>query len=47
MNIKTLQEPLKCCGSDKILWIVSKGFYMCPCGKTKIRLAPPRERTRE
>jgi hypothetical protein len=32
------KEPLPCCGAQIMAWIPDKGYYMCPCGKSKANL---------
>lgn len=36
MKPMELKKPTDCCQSPTLLWIKGKGYYMCPCGKTKV-----------
>lgn len=38
MKPLTLKEPAKCCQTPTLLWIPAKGYYMCPCGETRVDL---------
>lgn len=38
MKPMELKEATKCCGSPTLLWVKGKGYYMCPCGTTKVNM---------
>lgn len=29
------KEPLPCCRAKIMVWVPKKGYFMCPCGKSK------------
>ncbi len=31
-----LKEKTQCCGVLTLVWVPTKGVYICPCGKTKV-----------